>query len=142
MIRSVTMNLGAALIAMSTLGHAGLAQAHHSFAMFDGGKLATLEGTIYAVELKSPHSWFWLAIPNDKGGTDIWGLEMASAGGMVRIGMTKKDLVVGSKVTVDIHPLKDGRPGGQFLRVTFPDGRQFGSLETAVDTLKNKGYVQ
>jgi hypothetical protein len=29
-------------------------------------------------------------------------------------------------VTAVIHPLKDGTPGGQYLSVTFPDGRTLG----------------
>ena len=31
------------------------------------------------------------------------------------------------KVKVMIHPLKDGKPGGQFMQVTLPDGRQLGA---------------
>lgn len=121
---------------------ASSAYAHHSFAMFDGDKLLTLDGTIYSVEWKNPHGWFWIAVKNDKGDTDVWGLEGASAGQFTRLGFSKSDFVAGTKVKVEIHPLKDGRTGGQFLRMTFPDGRQVGSLSTAVDEYKEKGYVK
>jgi hypothetical protein len=29
-------------------------------------------------------------------------------------------------VKVLIHPLRDGYPGGQFLHITLPDGKQLG----------------
>ncbi|MGC3980436.1 MAG: DUF6152 family protein [Steroidobacteraceae bacterium] len=116
--------------------------AHHSFAMFDGDKLTKIEGTIYSVEWKNPHAWIWIAVPNAKGGTDVWGLEGTSPGQFAQQGFTKKDFTKGDKVVVELHPLKDGRNGGQFLRMTFGDGRQVGSLETSVDIFKQKGYVK
>lgn len=119
-----------------------LAYAHHSFAMFDDRKLVTLHGTLYSVEWKNPHGWFWIQVPDGKGGNAIWGLEGAGPAAFTRQGFTKQDFVVGSKVAVDLHPLKDGRTGGQFLRMTFPDGRVVGDLKTAVDNFRDKGYVQ
>lgn len=118
------------------------ASAHHSFAMFDSQKVVTLQGTLYTVEWKNPHGWFWISVPNAKGGSDTWGLEGAGPAEFVRQGFSKKDFVVGTKVTVELHPLRDGRTGGQFLRMTFADGRQVGSLKTIEDVFKEKGYVK
>lgn len=125
-----------------TLGVVAQTLAHHSFAMFDGDKLVTLEGSIYSVEWKNPHAWIWVAVTDDKGQQQVWGLEGTSPGAFAQQGITKQDFLAGNKVTVDIHPLKDGRPGGQFLRMTFPDGRVVGSLKTSVDEFKEKGYVK
>jgi hypothetical protein len=116
--------------------------AHHSFAMFDGDKFVVLDGTIYSVEWKNPHAWIWISVTGANGQKQIWGLEGASPGEFTRQGFGKKDFLAGHQVKVDIHPLKDGRTGGQFLRMTFPDGRVVGSLKTAVDEYKEKGYVK
>jgi hypothetical protein len=35
-------------------------------------------------------------------------------------------VVAGDKVTVSIHPLKDGSHGGQLLKVTLPNGTVMG----------------
>jgi len=118
------------------------AQAHHSFAMFDGEKFVTLKGTIYSVEWKNPHAWIWVQVINEEGEAEVWGLEGTSPRQFTQLGMNKQDLIAGDEVTVDIHPLKDGRTGGQFLRMTFPDGRVVGSLKTSVDIYKEKGYVE
>jgi Family of unknown function (DUF6152) len=142
MLNRFIAKLGLILMSMFALGSAFQTQAHHSFAMFDGDKMLTLQGTIYSVEWKNPHAWIWVAVMNDKGTTDVWGLEGTSPAEFARKGFTKKDFLSGDKVTVDLHPLKDGRPGGQFLRMTFADGREVGSLKTAVDEYKEKGYVK
>lgn len=97
--------------------------AHHSYAMFDKAKTETLKGTLYAVEWKNPHSWIWIAVTNDKGATEVWGLEGTSPAAMTRLGFTKKDLVVGTPVTATYNPLKDGRTGGGLVELKFADGR-------------------
>jgi len=137
LVQVQTLLLGLFLLAISAQS-----QAHHSFAMFDGDKLVTLKGTIYSVEWKNPHAWIWVEVTDENGEKQIWGLEGTSPGQFSQQGFTKQDFLAKDEVTVDIHPLKDGRTGGQFLRMTFPDGRQVGSLKTAVDDYKEKGYVE
>jgi hypothetical protein len=41
-----------------------------------------------------------------------------------RRGWTKNTLAVGDKVTVTIHPLKDGSTGGSFVKVMLPNGKE------------------
>ena len=55
---------------------------------------------------------------------------LGSPAGLVRQGWVPKTLTPGMKVNVLIHPLRDGNPGGQFLQVTLPDGKQFGDPST------------
>ncbi len=116
--------------------------AHHSFAMFDPTKVQTLNGTLYSVEWKNPHSWFWIKVKTDKGQEQIWGLEGASPSVFTRQNFTRKDFVIGEKVKVEYNPLRDGRTGGKFLRMTFADGRMVGSLDSAVDRFRKKGLIQ
>ena len=100
--------------------------AHHSFAMFDGGATVTLEGTVKAFQWIYPHSWILLMVRKSDGELEQWPIEMGSPGGLAREGWQPKTLTPGMNVKAVIHPLKDGTPGGQYLSVTFPDGRTLG----------------
>jgi hypothetical protein len=102
------------------------ALAHHSFAMFDGGAKVTVEGTVKAFQWIYPHSWILLMVRKSDGELEQWPIEMGSPGGLAREGWQPKTLTPGMNVTAVIHPLKDGTPGGQYLSVTFPDGRTLG----------------
>ena len=103
------------------------ALAHHSFAMFDAGKLVTLEGTVDKFEWTNPHAWIMLLVNDAEGKPVRWAIEMNGPTGLVRDGWYPKTLTPGMKVKVVIHPLKDGNAGGQYLAVTLPDGTQMGN---------------
>jgi len=126
---------------VTALWCAAPAWSHHSFAMFDHDKFLTLDGTIRNVEWVNPHSWIFLDVADpDKPGTAVtWAIEGASPGIFSRQGFTRKDFAAGSRMKIDIHPNKDGSMAGQFLRVTFPDGRVVGDLSTPIDVLRGKG---
>lgn len=104
----------------------GPALAHHSFAMFDGEKRVTLEGTVKAFQWIYPHSWILLMVANRDGQLEQWPIEMGSPGGLAKEGWLPKTLAPGMKVKAVIHPLKDGTHGGQYLAVTLEDGRTLG----------------
>jgi hypothetical protein len=104
--------------------------AHHSFAMFEPTKTMTLEGTIKEFHWTNPHSWIFLTV-FDAGQTTEWPIELGSPQGLVRQGWMPKTLTAGMKVKIVIRPLKDGKTGGQFLGLTFPDGKQLGDPSTA-----------
>jgi hypothetical protein len=103
-------------------GGVGSAFAHHSFAMFDMSKTLTLAGTVTNFEWTNPHSWLWVQVPDGKGGSQLWGLEGQAPGEMIRHGWTRHSINVGDKISVQIHPLKDGELGGSFGVVTLADG--------------------
>ena len=113
---------GAALVAASSV-----ALAHHSFAMFDAGKQSTLAGTVKEFQWTNPHAWILLMVANSDGQLDQWAIEMGGPGGLARQGWIPKTLTPGMKTSVDVHPLRDGTHGGQFLAVTLPDGTQLGN---------------
>jgi hypothetical protein len=98
------------------------ASAHHSFATFDSTKTLTLVGTVKSFEWTNPHTWIWLVVADGKGGEQIWGLEGTAPGELTRHGWTRHSISPGDKITLDIHPLRDGRAGGSYSRVTFADG--------------------
>ena len=106
--------------------HAVPAVAHHSFAMFDRGKTMTLQGIVKEFHWTNPHSWIFVAVPDAGGQSTQWAIELGSPSGLVRRGWTPKSIAPGMNVKMIIHPLRDGKPGGQFLNVTLPDGTQLG----------------
>jgi hypothetical protein len=102
------------------------ALAHHSFAMFDADKTVDITGTVKEFQWTNPHSWLQVNVTDAHGKTVEWSMEMGSPGGLARAGWRPKTVVAGDKVTVSIHPLKDGSPGGQLLKVTLPNGKVMG----------------
>lgn len=101
---------------------AGAAYAHHSMAGFDRAKNITLVGTVKEFKWANPHSWIELEIPNDKGGVDIWNIEMTAPFVLVRAGWKATSVKPGDKVTVVGHPQKTGEPGALFVSITLPNG--------------------
>ena len=101
--------------------------AHHSFAMFDAGTISTLEGTVKEFQWTNPHAWILLMAKNAEGQDVQWAIEMNGPTGLARQGWLPKTLTPGMPVKVVIHPLRDGKSGGQFLAVTLPDGKVLGN---------------
>jgi hypothetical protein len=122
--------------ALSFAGIAGLAvyaipaAAHHSFAMFDAGKTISLQGTVKEFLWTNPHSWIHLMVNDADGKSVQWSVELGAPSGLVRQGWLPKTLTPGMDVKLIIHPLRSGDPGGQFLQVTLPDGKQLGDPST------------
>ncbi len=96
---------------------------HHSMAGFDRNKTVSLNGTIKQFKWANPHSWIEMEVPNDKGGTAIWNVEMTSPAVLIRAGWKSSTLKAGDKATVNVHPLQNGDPGGIFVSVKTADGQ-------------------
>ena len=103
------------------------ALAHHSFAMFDSDKTLTMTGTVKEFEWTNPHSWLRIMVEDQSGKTMQWALEMGSPAQQARVGWKADSVKVGDKVTVTIHPLKDGSRGGQFMSAVLPGGQKLGN---------------
>jgi hypothetical protein len=102
------------------------AAAHHSFAMFDAEKTVTLNGSVKEFQWTNPHAWIMLTVANQQGQANVWAIELNGPSGLARDGWKPKTLTPGMNVSVTIHPLRDGTNGGQFLKVTLPDGSEMG----------------
>jgi hypothetical protein len=116
--------LGAAL----ACGLSGAAFAHHSYSMFDRTKTTTIVGTVWTWEMVNPHSFLWVVVMKPDGTTEKWGMEGAGVQMLQRAGVTKSAVQTGDKVTVDLHPLRDGRTGGQLVRVVLANGKVLGGF--------------
>jgi hypothetical protein len=102
------------------------ALAHHSYAMFDRAKTVTLTGTIRQFRWTNPHSWIQLTVPSDNGGTDEWSVEMGSPFELLRVGWTAKTVKAGDRVSIQVHPVKDGSKGAGFVSGTDAEGHALG----------------
>lgn len=99
------------------------AWAHHSMAGFDRTKTIAVTGTVKEFKWTNPHSWIELEIPDGKGGTTDWNVEMTAPAQLIRAGWRSNVMKPGDKVTVMCHPQVSGEPGGIFVSVTLSDGR-------------------
>ena len=113
-------------LTFSFLCFATTAHAHHSFAMFDRGQTETIAGTVKEFEMINPHSWLRVMVPNANGVQSEWSLELGGAGQLGRFGWTQDAVHPGDRVTVQLHPLRDGSYGGQLVSVTLPSGKVLG----------------
>jgi Family of unknown function (DUF6152) len=113
--------LACIIVEVSTIS----ARAHHAFARFDSDREVTLQGTVKEFQWTSPHAWIMLAVDR-KGRLEEWAIEMNGSSGLAREGWQPRTLTPGMAVTATIHPLRDGTNGGQFLKITLPDGTLLG----------------
>ena len=98
------------------------ALAHHSFAMFDQAKTLEFKATVKDFQWTNPHAVVWVvgaAKAGDK--PDVWTVELTSPGNLTRIGWTRKSLKAGDRVTVTLHPLRDGQHGGSLTKIVNSD---------------------
>jgi hypothetical protein len=110
--------------------------AHHSGAMFDAAREQTIAGTITEFSWTNPHSSFKVGVVNAAGKEQVWAIEMNGPQNLMRSGWKRTTIKPGDKVSVVVHPLRDGKPGGSFVSITLPDGRTLGGSGPG----QNNGY--
>jgi len=98
------------------------AVAHHSDAMFAADKEVVLKGTVKQFQYTNPHSWIQLVVPAAAGAPVEWSIETGAPIVLLRAGIKPTALMPGDKVSIRVHPLKDGGPGGSLIDVTKEDG--------------------
>ena len=107
-------------------GGAGLAVAHHSYSAFDMVNSKVVSGTVKKMDWSNPHSWIWLDVANEQGVVETWGIEGMSPNYLARRGWTRTTLKPGDKLTVTLHPMRNGEKGGSFMSAKRPDGSSVG----------------
>jgi hypothetical protein len=113
--------------AMLLLGAFALpAIAHHSFNMFDAQKEVVLKGTVKDFQWSNPHTWIQLNVTDASGKVVEWSIEGGSPNLVGRQGWKRNTFKPGDNVQITVHPLRDGQPGGSFVRAVLPDGRTLG----------------
>jgi len=116
------------VLAVCMLAGAGIAVAHHSFAMFDTTTKVTLTGSVTEFQWTNPHAYIELDVAEANGNAKKhWTIELGSPSILQQSGWKYKDLKFGDKVTATINPLRSHEPGGLLVEVTLPDGRVLGN---------------
>jgi hypothetical protein len=102
------------------------AAAHHAFAAeFDANKPVKFIGaTVTKVMLTNPHSWIYVDVVMPDGKTENWAIEAGSPNILMRRGVTKDTVKVGSKINVDGYQSKDGSHRANGRDLTLPNGQQ------------------
>jgi hypothetical protein len=113
-------------IGLVALASGTVANAHHSFAMFDQSQQVTLKGTVREFQWTNPHAWIHLDVPDATGVKDTWQVELNSPKNLKRQGWKSTSIKPGDQVTLVLNPLKDGSKGGLFVSITLPDGSVLG----------------
>ena len=119
----------AAALALAVAGSAipEAASAHHSFAMFDMTKEVTVSGTVRQFQWTNPHAYIQL-IAKDEQGRDVeWSMEMGAPMYLYARGWRPSSLRAGTRISVTLNPLRNGRPGGVVRDVTGSDGKPIGT---------------
>ena len=108
--------------------------AHHAFAAeFDGNKpVKFLDATVTKVSLINPHSWIYVDVKMPDGKVENWAIEAGSPNILLRRGITKDSLKVGTKINVDGYQSRDGSHRANGRDLILADGSHLfmGSSDT------------
>jgi Family of unknown function (DUF6152) len=118
--------VGASLVLFA----ANAANAHHSFAAYDMGKIVQAEGTLKEFRWGAPHSSMVL-IYMDRGKPKQMSIISGSPLMFSRQGMSPRDFKRGDKIRVTYHPNSSGQPGGALAGLSLPGGKSFSDTEAA-----------
>ena len=100
-------------------------RAHHAFAAeFDVNKPMKLEGTLVKWEMINPHSWFHIDVRSPDGMVVTWMIEGGSPNQLIRLGVTKYTIPVGTPLIIETYLAKDGTNKAVGRNFTLPDGRR------------------
>jgi hypothetical protein len=83
--------------------------AHHAFAAeFDVNKPLKLRGTLLKWEMVNPHSWFHVDVKDQDGKVVTWLIEGGSPNQLIRMGVTKNTVPIGTELVIEGYHAKDG----------------------------------
>jgi hypothetical protein len=93
--------------------------AHHSFAMFDQTRTVNLRGVVKDYRWVNPHVSLFVEVSDGPTKHGVWAIELTSPGNLTRLGWSRKSLVPGERVDIEVNPLRDGGLGGGFRKATI-----------------------
>jgi hypothetical protein len=105
------------------------ARAHHAFAAeFDENAPVLLRGKVVKIEWINPHAWIHILVEAPHKPPQVWMVEGGTPNTLLRAGITRDTLKIGTEVVVRGYQSKDKlctpacKANGRDL--TFPDGQK------------------
>ena len=96
--------------------------AHHSAVAFDPNTSLQVTGEVTQFIWRSPHLSINIDVKNDDGATVLWKIEGQSIATMVAAGFDRNVVSEGDEITVRVHPMRNGEPGGLLQGLISADG--------------------
>ena len=110
---------------------------HHAFGgEFDPNKPVLLKGPVTKVEWVNPHAWIHIEVTEADGTKKEWMVEGGTPNTLLRRGITRDSLAIGTDIVVDGYQSKDRSNRANGRDLTFADGRKLfmGSSGTGAPT--------
>jgi hypothetical protein len=99
--------------------------AHHAFSSeFDADKPLQLAGTVSKMEWVNPHAWIHIEVKTPDGKVEEWMIEGGTPNTLMRRGVSRDTLKIGTEVKVTGYQAKDGSNRANGRDITYPDGRK------------------
>ena len=99
--------------------------AHHAFsAEFDINKPFKFRGMLTKWEMINPHSWFHFDVKGDDGSVAEWMIEGGSPNQLIKNGVTKNTLAIGTELVIEGYQAKDGTNKGVGRNLLLANGRR------------------
>ena len=99
--------------------------AHHAFSSeFDADKPLQLSGTVSKMEWVNPHAWIHIEVKKPDGKVEEWMIEGGTPNTLMRRGVSRDTLKIGTEVKVSGYQAKDGSNRANGRDITYPDGRK------------------
>jgi len=121
-MRTKLILLGAGLVMAAGIPVA----AHHAFGgEFDPNRMPEAAFVLTKIEWVNPHTWIHLEVTSEDGKKEEWMVEGGTPNTLLRRGITKDSLKIGTQIVVDGYQARDhslNRANGR--NITFPDGRK------------------
>ena len=105
--------------------------AHHSMAMYEQ-KNITITGVVKRIDLRNPHSLFYITVTDSQGTPVEWVLEAQPLSTLAANGWTATTMKVGEKVTAAGSPARNGKPFMLVRAFQLPDGHSVSTDFTPV----------
>lgn len=106
------------IVGVALVGAGSVARAHHAFAAeFDVNKPIKFEGKLIKWDMVNPHSWFHMEIKGEK-----WMIEGGSPNQLIRQGVTKNTVKIGTMLVIEGYQAKDGTNKAVGRNFILPDG--------------------
>ena len=109
--------------------------AHHAFASeFDATKPLKLTGTLKKWEMINPHSWFHIDVKQPDGKVVEWMVEGGSPNSLIRLGVTKETVPIGTVLVIEAYQARDGANRAVGRDFVLPNGQRLFLSQNLADS--------